>query len=687
MKMKWKITLPMLIILLISVLITTLTGYLTTRNTVDQMVDNVLDGALDMIIGEVARAKRTDVVVMEEISAKNIALAHSVSEKLLIMAREDSLDLADHMIFQNIANMLGIHELNVVDVNREIVGSNFDDYYGYIYPDDTIYKRILNDPNYIVIEEPREDAISGNIMLYYGVTRTDAPGFIQLGFEADAVKEFRANLDISHVAASLRIGLTGRASILRDGVIVYSQKTEIIGNDVSAEDWYAQISSGRGKVWIDLDGERMYAGHAEVDDYIFLVLFPYEEYNSYLSSVIWIGIIGLAVLLSAVFSLLYIAGKISKPIVALSAFMSRSATTGDIIASEQEEENMRQFTKSRDETGQLLKSCGVFIDHVVDVAKDLEIIANGDLSIEVELLSDKDTIGKSLKHMVENLNYMFNEISDSTALVSAGSKQIANGSQSLAQGSTEQAASVEELSSSIAEISQKTKDNAALADRAANLANTIKDKAEAGSRQMDEMTSAVKEINTASQSIGKVIKTIDDIAFQTNILALNAAVEAARAGQHGKGFAVVAEEVRNLAAKSADAAKDTGSLIANSMEKANLGARIADETAGSLMEIVSGINESSQIVSEIAISSEQQSVGIEQINNGIDQVAQVVQQNSATAEESAAASQEMSGQSATLENLIARFKLKSNQRPALKSTNPRKHSTELPHNSDDYGKY
>ena len=182
--------------------------------------------------------------------------------------------------------------------------------------------------------------------------------------------------------------------------------------------------------------------------------------------------------------------------------------------------------------------------------------------------------------------------------------------------------------------------------------------AEKGSHQMDEMTGAVKEINLASQSISKVIKVIDDIAFQTNILALNAAVEAARAGQHGKGFAVVAEEVRSLAAKSAEAAKDTGELIANSMDKAELGARIALETAESLANIVSGINESTRFVNEIAHSSEKQSVGISQINEGIEQVAKVVQQNSATAEESAAAAMEMSEQSDILQQLIAQFKLK-----------------------------
>ena len=379
-----------------------------------------------------------------------------------------------------------------------------------------------------------------------------------------------------------------------------------------------------------------------------------------LANVLLIAIIAVLVVtvLIAVFLALYVSRLISKPLQILTAFMKKAGTVGDLALTADDQKTIAAYANGKDEIAQCISGAAAFVEHVVDIDKNLGLIAAGDLTADAVLLSDRDTMGLSLRKTLESLNMMFSEINTATGQVAEGSKQIADGAQALAQGSTEQAATVEELSASISEIAEKTNNNAKMADQTAALANSIMTKAEKGSQQMDEMMTAVNEISQASQSIGKVIKVIDDIAFQTNILALNAAVEAARAGQHGKGFAVVADEVRSLAAKSAEAAKDTGELIVNSIEKAELGARIANDTATSLGEIVTGIGESNELINKIAEASKEQSTGITEVNGGIDQVATVIQSNSATAQESAAAAEQLSGQSSLLEELIGQFKLK-----------------------------
>ena len=434
-----------------------------------------------------------------------------------------------------------------------------------------------------------------------------------------------------------------------------------------------------------------------VDQMMALGQSSYDTADAMSSRLLIIIIVVLVVAVGlAVFLTIYISGLIAKPLSVMANAFNQIGTRGKLSFEPKVTNYTNETAVRRDELGDCAKGFTGIIAHLAEMERNLEEIADGDLTTVVRSLSDEDSMANSMQRTLDNLNTMFSEINSASNQVSTGSKQIAHGAQALAQGSTEQAASVEQLSASIGEIAQKTKENATMAERAATLAGTIMLNAERGSSQMGDMTQAVHEINQASQSISKVIKVIDDIAFQSNILALNAAVEAARAGQHGKGFAVVAEEVRNLAAKSAEAAKDTGGLIQNSMEKAELGARIAGETAESLADIVSGISESSQIVGEIARSSEEQALGIDQINTGIDQVAQVVQQNSATAEESAAASEQMSSQSAMLEELIAQFKLNNSSFGPAALPTRKKAAEPLPYvnenvyepiDSSDFGKY
>ena len=379
---------------------------------------------------------------------------------------------------------------------------------------------------------------------------------------------------------------------------------------------------------------------------------------AYIAAIVQIAAVATGIGL-AVFSASFLSDIIAAPIKRIMQATKQVGETGSLEFSDELTAQIRYDATADDETGQTARAFADMMSALITKSEVLRQVADGDLSVAVEKAGERDTLGNATELMVNHLNDMFGEINISTGQVSVGSGQIAEGAQQLAAASTEQAAAVEELLSGLSDVANKTRETAQRTKQAADLANTIKLSARQSGEQMQSMTRAVEDISAASQAISAVIKVIDDIAFKTNILALNAAVEAARAGERGRGFAVVAEEVRNLAGRSAEAARETGSLIADTVTKAEMGAQLARKTNESLKTIVDGINESTAIVNEIAVSTREQSQAIEMVNTGVDKVSQVVQQNSATAQESAASAEEMSGQATALKGMVGRFKLRT----------------------------
>ena len=306
--------------------------------------------------------------------------------------------------------------------------------------------------------------------------------------------------------------------------------------------------------------------------------------------------------------------------------------------------------------GSLYAAMRRMVDGMKDKAAAARLIADGDLTVDIKLSSEKDGLGQSLREMVASLTELVSEIQSGGGQITTAAKEISSSSMSLSQGAVQSASAIEEISSSMTEISSAVKDNAEKADSAASLTQGAMTTANEGNVKMQEMLAAMEKIDQSGQNISSIIRVIDDIAFQTNLLALNAAVEAARAGKHGKGFAVVAEEVRTLAARSAKAAGETAALIEESERNTRTGSEIAGATAESLSGIVHQVAEVADLIGEIATSNKEQAGGVAQVTEGLSQIDSVTQVNSANSEETAAASEELSGQAEAMYAMLKRFK-------------------------------
>lgn len=365
---------------------------------------------------------------------------------------------------------------------------------------------------------------------------------------------------------------------------------------------------------------------------------------------------GISVAVSVVFGV-YITHGITQPVTELEQ-AARAMAKGEFSA-------VRVAYDSRDELGSLAGDIRSMVKTLTDVIQNetyiLNEMAEGNFSVHSErdeyYIGEFEQLLRSMKKINRGLSELLLQISQSADNVAASSEQVSSGSQNLAQGTTEQAASVEELTGMMSEISDQAYRNSRDAQEASEKAQMVKENATESSRSMQEMVKAMAEISGKSDEIRKIVKTIEDFSFQTNILALNAAVEAARAGDRGKGFSVVANEVRSLANQSSAASKSTAALIQSSLQAVENGRKIANETDNALAEVVSGIDNVSELLFHITDASSKQFDANRQVTENINLISEVIQTNSATAEECAAASEELASQAQLLKELVSHFKL------------------------------
>ncbi len=483
-------------------------------------------------------------------------------------------------------------------------------------------------------------------------------------------------LMLSEISSGITYKNTGYAYVInKQGTTVGHRKTELVlmqDNDIenAKTDPTVQalgamtermISGGSGSGEYHYNGVDKIAGYAPIEGSPWIMILTAER-NEVLQGVADLTkallVMCLVITAIGVIGTYFVSAQIANPLKKITAAAQQIADGNfDVSLS----------VKSRDEIGRLAQAFALTIDRLInyqgyidEISQALLSVAQGDLTITPQrnYTGQFKRLKDNMEAMLENLNATMTKINQSAAEVDSGADQVSTGAQALSQGATEQASAIQELSASLEEVTAQIRQNAENAKQAHGKADFAGQELRSSNDKMNETVAAMEQIAAKSVEISKIIKVIDDIAFQTNILALNAAVEAARAGEAGKGFAVVADEVRNLAGKSAEAARNTTVLIEETIAAVKNGSSLSAATAKSLAQSAQETQAAIALIDRIALATQEQATAIVQINLGVEQISSVVQTNAATAQQSAAASEELSSQSNLLEGLIARFKLK-----------------------------
>ena len=563
--------------------------------------------------------------------------------------------------------------------NSELAGMNYYTVDGTLitdgqnYSSSDYFQKAINGETYI--SSPETDKATGALVYYVstpvwqnGVSGSSVVGVVNFLVKQEVLNDNAADIKVSSHGNAYMIDKNGYTIADPDAELVASkenipQQAQTNSNLKSLAEIYKKAiagESGFGKY--TYKGVKKFVAYAPIDGtdgWSICVGAPESEFTQGVTQTIYISIALLIVLL--IIGTLITLGCVKTLAVPITAVMNRlhAFSKGDISSP------MPNISTASIELESLKSSMEETTEYVSAVVTDIDFIltemsdGNFDLFSKApdKYIGDFENILASFRKLKKSLNGSFHGIAQASDQVSAGAFQVSNGAQTLAQGATEQASSVQELSASIEDISQRVATNAEDAEKAKKLTSETEAIMQNSGKDMELAREAMDEISATSKNIGKVIKTIDDIAFQTNILALNAAVEAARAGAAGKGFAVVADEVRNLSQKSAEAAKNTTALIESSIVAVEKGTQLVNRTSTDFVEVAEKTAEVAKLVDEISQQAKEQAAAISQVSVGIEQVSSVVQMNSATSEESAAASEELSSQAEVLKGLVGQFKL------------------------------
>ena len=648
-----KITLCLILTVLVALVASGISSIIPNYNsmlsTVEHMMSETAVLAAERVEQELTAYQNAvlDTGCIPQLADPNV----SVAEKQAIM--DERIAMHD---FQR-GNIIGIDGISIFDgkdySDREYVKQAMQ---GNIYVPEPLISKSTGELSIMVAAPLYADGVYGSHIV----------GVVYFVPHETFLNDIVSSIQISENSRAYMINKSGDtiADITLDTITVQNIEAEA-QNDPSLKelaDVHTSMRQGENGFGSYTNGEdKMFIAYAPVngtDGWSIAVTAPQLNYlaSTRDAMVINIAVILIAILLSIVIALI-LAGSISKPMKACAKRMAL-LVEGDL------ETPMPKVT-SRDETGMLARSTTALVEGLSTVIKDINYLmnelANQNLNVrtqhkEVYVGSFHDIL-LSMRHMKEELSDVIQQVNRSAEQVSSASDQLSASAQTLSQGTTEQASSVQELAARINEISEQAKGTAEGALHARTQTHHTGEEISECNQKMQTLMEAMDKIQTSSSEIEKILKTIDDIAFQTNILALNAAVEAARAGEAGKGFAVVAEEVRSLASKSAEAAQNTSVLIEHSADAVYTGTEIAKHTADTLSEVVGSIQSVVDSIDHIATVSDEQSNAVWQVSEGINQISSVVQNNSATAEEGAAASEQLSAEAACLKQLVNQFTL------------------------------